>query len=103
MTNEIKYKVSVNVTADEYCEDLYILPFLHIKGYDRFSKFCINLTETFCRGAGAVIATDNRDVNQPFLYLIGLFVTYPDNKCVGYQQVEKLTAHMQWITHVIKP
>lgn len=101
MTNEVKYKVVVNVTADAHCEDLFNIPFVDVIGYDRYSKFCVNLTETICRGAAPVIATDWTVPRQAYMFLVGFYVAVPDD-CLGYQQVEKITAHMQWITHVIE-
>lgn len=101
MTNEVKYKVTVNITADAYCEDLFILPFIDVVGYDRYSKFCVNLTETVCRGAGIVMTTDWTVPRQAYMFIVGFYVAVPDY-CLGYQQVEKITAHMQWITYIIE-
>lgn len=102
MTNEIKFKSTVNVIDDESCEDLYNKPLIYLKRYEPFTKFCINITDSICRGAGIVMSEDWMDKSLPYIYAVGFFAVLRPT-CLGVQQVERIVPHMQWLSYVVKP
>lgn len=102
MTNEIKFKSIVNVVKDDFCEELFNFPLLHLQTYDKISKFCINITDSICRGSGIVMAEDKTDKMELYMYAVGLY-TFFRPTCLGAQQVERIIPHMQWITYNIRP
>lgn len=103
MTNEMKFKSTVNVIEDEMCEDFYNKPLIYLKRYDHFTKLCINVTDPICRGAGVVMAEDWTDQNhQPYIYAVGFYAVLRPT-CLGVQQIERTVPHMHWLSYVIKP
>lgn len=103
MTNVVKHKYTVNAIDSFYCELAFNKARLGLIKYDRFTKFCIDMTNPFnCKGIGMFMAEDWTDKSQPYIYLVGMNAVRR-TKCTGLQMVDKIIPLMQWITYLIKP